>query len=482
MNIRLILNFIGVVLTFISFFMIFPLIVSFIYEQPDKLPLIWSFAITLATGLILYVSTKRHEREDVRHREAFVIVTSAWVIMSLFSCIPFLLSGTFASFTDAYFESMAGFTTTGASVLNDISAAPRGVLFWRSMTQWIGGMGIIVFALAILPLLGTGGMQLFRAEVPEISVDKLRPRIIDTAKALWLIYLSLTAADAVLLYIAGMDFYDALCHAFTTMATGGFSTKNASIGHFDSAAIDYITGFFMLLSGVNYSLYFYVFKGSFSKLWTSDEFRFYITVAAISTLLITLGIWRSSYESIAESFRYSFFQVISIMTTTGYATADFEQWAPLAQALLIILMFFGGMIGSTGGGIKQVRILLMIRQGFREMNQLIHPRAVTSVKLDDKFLDKEILGSIWGLVFLFLGVCAVATVGMAAMGIDIITSTTTVITAMCNVGPALGEAGPAENFASLPTAGKWILIFCMLTGRLEVYTVLILFVPHFWKK
>ncbi|MBE0427171.1 MAG: TrkH family potassium uptake protein [Nitrospirae bacterium] len=482
MNTRLILYFIGVILIFISFFMIFPVAVSVIYGQTDTIPLIASFGITSISGSVLYLFTKGHKREDIRHREAFIIVTLTWVIMSFFGSVLFLLTGTFNSFTDAYFESMSGFTTTGASVLTNIEAVPKGVLFWRSMTQWIGGMGIIVFALAILPLLGTGGMQLFKAEVPEISVDKLRPRIIDTAKALWIIYVTLTATDAILLYTAGMSVYDAVCHSFTTMATGGFSTKNESIAHFKSHSIEYITSLFMFLAGINYSLYFYVFKGKFSKLWRSNEFRFYLAITTIATLLVTVYLWMSSYTSLIESFRYSLFQTVSIMTTTGYVTADYEKWVPLAQVILILLMFFGGMIGSTGGGIKQVRILLMIKQGYREIYQLIHPRAVTAVKLDDKFLDKEILGSIWGLIFLFLGICAVATIGMAATGMDIITSSTTVISAMSNVGPAFGVAGPTENYASIPLIGKWILIFCMITGRLEIYTVLILFMPHFWKK
>jgi len=482
MNVRLILYFIGIVLIFISFFMLLPVVVSVFYKQSDTVPLVESFFITFISGGILYLIARKHKREEIRHREAFIIVTLTWLVMSLFGAIPFLLTGTFHSFTDAYFESIAGFTTTGASVMKNIEITSRGVLFWRSMIQWIGGMGIIVFALAILPILGTGGMQLFKAEVPEISVDKLRPRIVDTAKALWLIYVTLTALDTVLIMVAGMDFYDAVCHAFTTMATGGFSTKNTSIAYFKNPSVEYITSLFMFLAGVNYSLHFYVFKGKPSKLWKSSEFKFYLAVTTIATILITINLWKSSYESLIESFRYSLFQVVSLMTTTGYATADFEKWAPLAQIILVTIMFFGGMIGSTGGGIKQVRILLMIKQGYREMYQLIHPRAITSVKLDDKFLSKEILGSIWGLIFLFLGVCLVATIGMAATGADIVTSVTTVISATCNVGPALGVAGPAENYASIPAIGKWILVFCMLTGRLEVYTVLILFVPHFWKK
>lgn len=482
MNFRLILNIIGIVLIFISLFMLLPVVVSLLYKQDDIVPLIKSFIITLSTGSLLYLLTKRHKKEEIEHRDAFIVVTFSWIAVALFGSIPYILSGTFQSFTDAFFESMSGFTTTGSSVLMDIEAVSKGILFWRSLTQWIGGMGIILFAIAILPLLGTGGMQLFKAEVPEISVDKLRPRIIDTAKALWFIYVGLTSIAAIFYMAGGMSLYDAVCHAFTTMAIGGFSTKNASIAHFQSPFIEYTVSAFMILAGINYSLYYFVFRGKIGRLWRSSEFRFYLFIATIATILMTLNTWKSSYDTIGDSFRYSLFQTISLMTTTGYTTANYEMWSPFAQAFLIMLMFFGGMIGSTCGGIKQVRILLMLKQGYREIYQLIHPRAVTTVTLDGRFLTKEMLGSIWGFLFLFILVCVIAILGMTAIGTDIITSVTTVISAMSNVGPAFGDAGPAKNYASILDTGKWILIFCMLTGRLEVYTVLILFVPHFWKK
>ncbi len=482
MNFKLTVHIIGIVLMFISAFMLMPIVVSFVYDQSDIIPILISCLITFLSGVTLYYLTGKYKKEELRHRDAFIVVSFSWLIVALFGTLPYLLSGTFHSFTDAYFESMAGFTTTGSSVLNDIESVPMGILFWRSLTQWIGGMGIILFALAILPMLGTGGMQLFKAEVPEISVDKLKPRIVDTAKALWLIYIGFTSVAAACFLAEGMDLYNAICHAFTTMATGGFSTKDASISAFQSPLIEVTTSIFMLLAGINYTLYFYVFRGRISRLWKSTEFKFYMTITALATIMITLSIWRSSYNSLLDSIRYAFFQVTSIMTTTGFATANFENWSSFAQILLIILMFFGGMIGSTGGGLKQVRILLILKQGYREMYQLIHPRAVTTVKLDGKLLSKEILGSIWGFMFLFIFVFVIATLGMAATGTDVITSATTVISAMCNVGPALGSAGPAENYAAIPFIGKWILVFCMLTGRLEIYTVLILFVPQFWKK
>ena len=481
MNIRLILYFNGIALLFISFFLLIPTSISLLSSAADRVMLLQSFVITFTTGIILYFANRKHGKDNIRHREAFIIVTLTWVTMSFFGSVPFLLSGSFPSFTDAYFESMAGFTTTGASVLANIEDLPKGILFWRSMTQWIGGMGIIVFALAILPFLGTGGMQLFKAEVPGISVDKLRPRIIDTAKALWGVYVLLTAIETVLLYTAGMNMYDAVTHAFTTMATGGFSTKNSSIAYFQKPSIEYITSFFMFLAGVNFSLHFFLFRGDISKLWKSSEFRFYLAIVALAVILVTSNLWKSSYDTLEESFRYGLFHVVSIMTTTGYATADYEKWAPLSQIILIILMFFGGMVGSTAGGIKQVRIMLMIKKGYKEMYQLIHPHAVSSIKLNDRIIDWDIVRSIWGMVFLFIGVCTMATILMTALGQDIVTSTTAVISATCNVGPAFGSVGPSENFASIPFLGKWILIFCMLTGRLEVYTVLILFLPQFWK-
>jgi len=482
MNFKLILNIIGTVLIFISLFMILPVIVSLIYDQPDTIAIVKSFLITLLSGVILYFLTKKHKKEEIRHRDGFIIVTMSWLMVAFFGALPYVLSESFHSFTDAYFESMAGFTTTGSSVITDIEGLPKGILFWRSLTQWIGGMGIILFALAILPILGTGGMQLFKAEVPEISVDKLRPRIIDTAKSLWFIYVGLTSVATLLYMVGGMNLYDATCHAFTTLATGGFSTKNASIAYFKSPFIEYVSSLFMFLAGVNYSLYFFVFRGKIPRLWKNNEFRFYLSVALIAIVLITLNIWMSSYNSVSESLRYATFQVTSLMTTTGYATADFGKWPAFSQIVILIIMLFGGMIGSTGGGIKQVRILLMLRQGYREIYQLIHPHAVTSIKIDDKLLTKELLSSIWGFVFLFLFVCLIATMGMAATGTDMITSVSTVVSAMSNVGPALGDAGPTESYSTIPFAGKWILIFCMLTGRLEVYTVLILFVPYFWRK
>lgn len=482
MNIALVLNFIGVVLIFSSVFMLLPLLVSFLYRGESLSALGTSFLLTFFSGLLFYFLTKSQEKIELKHRDGFAIVTLSWVIMSLFGSLPFIFSDSIPSFTDAYFETMSGFTTTGASILTNVEALPKGILFWRSLTHWIGGMGIIVLSIAILPILGTGGMQLFKAEVAEIGVEKLRPRIIDTAKSLWYIYLLFTITGIILLKMGGMDFFDAVCHSFGAVATGGFSVKNASIGHYQSTYIEMTVAVLMFIGGTNFSLHFYALKGHIPRYWKSSEFKFYCLIVFTSITLVTLNLINSNYDSISASLRYAIFQVASIVTATGYSTTNFEKWPLFSQMLLITLMFIGGMVGSTAGGIKQARILIMFKQAYREIYQLIHPHAFTALKLDGKSVNKETLGGIWGFIFLFLFVYVIAVLIMSFLGLDIVTSLSTVISAMSNVGPALGEAGPTDNYSTIPTAGKWVLIFCMLTGRLEIYTVIIFFVPHFWRK
>lgn len=482
MNFKIVVNVIGTVVIILSIFMLAPIFVSVINHSSDTFALILTFVFTVFSGSIMVALTKQYRYEDIMYREAFMIVSLSWIVVAFFGCLPYLFTASVSSFTDAFFEAMSGFTTTGASIFADVESLPAGLLFWRCMTQWIGGMGIIVFALAVLPIIGTGGMQLFKAEVPEISVDKLRPRIIDTAKSLWFIYTGITLLIIFLYLIAGMDLYDAVCHAFSTISTGGFSTKNVSVGHFNNPILEYTVSFGMFLGGVNFALYFYFIKGKFKIFFKSTEFKFYFSVVVIAIILITIHLRLHSYDSLSNALRYAVFQVISIITTTGYATADYLKWSSFCQLLLLVMMFFGGMIGSTAGGLKQVRVYLMIKQIYREFYQLIHPRAVLTLKLDEKFLNKETLGSIWGFVFLAVFLCAIASIAMTATGLDIITSLSTVISAMNNVGPALGEAGPSGNYSSIPTLGKWILIFCMLSGRLEHYTLLILLTPAFWKR
>lgn len=482
MNIAVVFNLVGVVVLFSSLFMTVPVFTSFYYGGQDLSALGISFLITFLGGLLLYFLTKSQKKIELKHRDGFAVVTFAWIAMAMFGALPYIISGVSLSFTDAYFESMAGFTTTGASVFSNLEEFPKGILLWRSLTQWMGGMGIIVFSLAILPMLGAGGMQLFKAEVPDIGVEKLKPRIIDMAKSLWYIYAGLTAVLALLLLISGMDLFDAVCHSLTTMATGGFSTKSASIAHFGDSYADVIITFFMFLAGINFSLHFYALRGDFSRFTKSSEFKFYCSVVFVAIAIMTFSTFRTEYSSFAEALRFSAFQVVSIVTTTGYATADYEMWPVLSQALLMFLMFFGGMVGSTGGGMKQVRILLMLKQAYREIYHLIHPHAVSALKLDNKNISKETLGGIWGFLFLFVLIAGIATLCLSAFGVDLVTSASAVISALSNVGPALGAVGPADNYSMIPSAGKWVLILCMLVGRLEIYTVILLFVPIFWQK
>lgn len=482
MNIVLVFNLTGIVLLFSSMFVLVPFFASFSQKGDDMSALGISFLATFFAGLLLYFLTKSQEKIELKHRDGFAVVTISWLAMSFFASLPYLISGVTHSFTDAYFESMAGFTTTGASVFSNLEEFPDGILLWRSLTQWMGGMGIIVFSLAILPLLGTGGMQLFKAEVPEIGVEKLRPRIIDMAKSLWYIYAGMTALLALLLVVAGMDAFDAVCHSFTTMATGGFSTKSTSIAYFRNTYVDIIITVFMFLAGANFSLHFYALRGNFSRFAKSSEFKFYCMVILSAIIVVTFNTYNTQYTTIRESLRYASFQVVSIVTTTGFATADYELWPVLSQVSILCLMFLGGMVGSTGGGMKQVRILLMLKQAYREVYHLIHPHAVSALKLDDRNIPKETLGGIWGFLFLFVLIFVMAVLFMSALGVDMITSASTVVSSMSNVGPALGKAGPADNYAGIPVAGKWILIFCMLVGRLEIYTVVLLFMPIFWKK
>ncbi len=482
MNVAIVFNLAGVVLLFSSAFMLVPLLTSLFYRGDDLKAFATSFLITFLSGLLLYFLTKSRKKIELKHRDGFAVVTLSWLVMSFFASLPYMLAGVTMSFTDAYFESMAGFTTTGASVLSNLESLPEGILLWRSLTQWMGGMGIIVFSLAILPILGAGGMQLFRAEVPEIGVEKLKPRIIDMAKSLWYIYAGLTAVLALLLWISGMDFFDAVCHSFTTMATGGFSTKSTSIAYFGSAYTDVIITVFMFLAGMNFSLHFYALRGNLSRFARSSEFKFYCSVVFVSIAVVTASTMQSEYPSILKALRYASFQVVSIMTTTGFTTADYGKWPVFSQMFLLCLMFIGGMVGSTGGGMKQVRILLMFKQAHRELYHLIHPHAMTALKLDEKHVPKETLGGIWGFLFLFILIAVVATLFMTALGLDIVTSGSTVVSAMSNVGPALGDAGPADNYFAIPPAGKWVLVLCMLIGRLEIYTVILLFMPIFWRK
>ncbi|MBW1971602.1 MAG: TrkH family potassium uptake protein [Deltaproteobacteria bacterium] len=480
MQLRLLLGFLGILLIFLSLFMLFPLFFAFYYKE-DITPLSTSFLITLVVGLLLFLFFRSPKRE-LRIRDGFALVTLGWITSAFFGALPFYLGHFFPSFVDSYFEAMSGFTTTGASVLTEIEHLPKGILFWRSLTHWLGGMGIIVFSLALLPLLGVGGMQLFKAESPGPVADKIKPRIAETAKTLWKIYILISGVEAFLLMLGGMNLFEALCHTFGTMATGGFSTKNTSIGSYNSAFIDWVIIIFMVVAGANFSLHYRFLTGKFKSYFNNTEFKFYIAVIVVSIVIFTIILRLHIYDNIFSALRHGAFQVCSIMTTTGYTTANFEKWPYFTQFFLVILMFIGGSAGSTGGGIKCIRIYILLKHGYRELLKLVHPKAVISLKMGKKAIPYDILQSIWGFFFLFMFIFVLASLAMTLLGLDIITSFVSVAATINNIGPGLGTVGPAENYAHIPVIGKWILIFCMLVGRLELYTVIVMFIPEFWKK
>ena len=471
----------GLILLCVGLCMFLPLACGWYYHDTSVAPLFLSLCVTVLAGVFLMFSFQRPKPMVINHREGMVIVSLGWAACAFFGALPFALGG-FPSFTDAFFESVSGFTTTGASILTNIEALPKGLLFWRRLAHWLGGMGIIVLTIAILPFLGVGGMQLYKAEVPGPVADKLQPRIKDTAMSLWKVYVLFTVVQTVLLMFGGMDLFESICHAFGTMATGGFSTRNTSIAAYDSAYIDGVITFFMLVAGVNFALHFQLFRGRPLVLWRDPEFRFFMILALLLTAVVTFSIQSSSYSSWPDALRFGSFQVASILTTTGYATADYELWLPLPQGVLLLCMFIGGCAGSTAGGIKCMRIMLLFKHAYRELFRLVHPRAVLPLKFGPKLVKEEVLTSIWGFFILFIVLFVLSGLALTAMGVDVLTAFAAVVACIGNIGPGLGEVGPVDNYATIPTLGKWVLSFCMLLGRLEIYTVLVLFVPEFWRK
>jgi trk system potassium uptake protein TrkH len=441
-----------------------------------------SSAICIVIGGGVAYSTYGVEKH-IGKREGYIIVSMVWVVFSMFGLLPFWLTGAIPSFTDAFFETMSGFTTTGSSILTDIEALPHGLLFWRSLIQWLGGMGIIVLSLAILPILGVGGMQLFVAEVPGPVPDKLHPRIAETAKRLWVIYLSFTVVEAILLIFGGMSVFDAVCHSFTTMATGGYSTKQASIAFYDSAYIQYVIILFMFIAGANFTLSYHAFHGRFKKVFHNEELRYYLGfVLGITAIIGGVLYFTEGNLGVEKSFRDALFQVVSIITTTGYATADYLLWVPFLSLMIFALMFFGGSAGSTGGGIKIVRVVLLLKNSYYELKRLIHPNAVIPVRLNNRAVSQTIVTNVLAFVVFYMIIFGIGTIVMSIMGFDMETSLGAVATSLGNIGPGLGEVGPSESFANIPAFGKWFLSFLMLLGRLELFTVLLLFAPAFWKE
>ena len=478
-----ILRIIGILLFVLGLSMSVPLICSLYFKDGALTGHATAMAITMAMGaLLVLASIKANDQTYINQKEGITVVALGWFGIGLFGALPFFMAPDFTSYTDAFFESVSGFTTTGSSIMTNIEGAAPSILLWRSLIQWLGGMGIIVLSLAILPFLGVGGIQLYKAEVPSPVPDKLTPRLSDSAKILWVVYAGMTIVLIVLLYLGGMPLFESICHGLTTLPTGGFSPKNASIAHYNSAYFDYTITIFMLLAGINFSLHYQLLRGKPLAFWKDSECRFFLSVVAVFTLIMTWNTWGPVYGSFLQAFRFASFQVASIITTTGFATSDYEQFPGLSQAIIFFCMFMGASAGSTGGGMKCARILVCVKYFYRELFKLIHPRSISHIKVNNTLISEDLLRSIMGFLALYILVFVLATILLAAMGVDFITALGATASCIGNIGPGFGTVGPVENFAHLPQAGKWLLSWCMLAGRLEIYTVIILLVPEFWKK
>ena len=471
----------GVMSAFFGLAMAVPWAFGLLIDDPSANGLGIAAACAMGLSLILLTTTPREARE-VSHREGFLIVTLTWLLAATLGALPYLFCGITDSLTDAFFEAMSGFTTTGSTILSGLDTMPHAILLWRAITQWLGGMGMILLSIAILPLLGVGGMQLFKAETPGPVADKIRPRVRDTAARLWGIYTFFTAAEVVCLMFAGLSFYDALCHSLTTLPGGGFSTHDASIAYFHSAAVDTIVTTFMLVGGINFVLYFRLLSGRWRTIPRESELKFFALIFLSACAATVVSIRIATYAHWGEAIRYGVFQVATCISTTGFATADYATWPYLPQAILVLLMLTGAMAGSTSGAMKDVRVLLLFKQGFQQLRHLVHPHAVTQVRISGRTVAPEIIHAIWGFFFLYLVVFTAATLALVTLHLDLVSAATAVITAMGNCGPGLGAVGPSHTFEALPATAKWVLSLCMLLGRLELYTVLVLFLPEYWRR
>lgn len=450
------------------------------FDSGDERALLLSALASFTVGGVLFFSFSKQD-QNIRKREGYMIVSLSWLLMSIFGMLPYILSGTIINFSDAIFETISGLTTTGATILQDIESTPKGVLFWRSMTQWIGGLGIIVLTVAIFPLLGIGGIELFVAESPGPTSDKLHPRIRETAKRLWYVYVGLTILVGILYLVGGMTFYDAINHALTTTATGGFSTKNASMAYYTSPFIQYVAILFMFLAGTNFTVIYFGITGKFSRVWKSDEFKAYATVVIFLAISLSVPIYYYSGQEIEKSFRDTLFQVVSLITTTGFVTADYTSYHSGLTLLFFMFLFFGASAGSTSGGIKFVRHLTFFKNSWLEFKRIVHPRAVVPLKINGDRVTGKIITHIMNFLLIYLMIFTFGSVVIAIMGYDIMTAFGAVATSLGNVGPAIGKVGPMDNFAFFDPFSKIFLSFLMLLGRLELFTILVLFTPYFWR-
>lgn len=486
-----VLGVLGAFIFFMGFALLTPAIIDLVYDQDTWHSFVLSAGIAFTVGGTLWYFFK--PSQELRIREGFLIVSLTWLSLSLVGALPFVISGILPSFTDAVFETMSGLSTTGSTILGgttsdgftnpQIEEIPKSFLFWRSLAHWLGGMGIIVLSLAILPLLGIGGMQLFQAESPGPTADKLTPRVQETAKLLWVVYVAFTAAEFLLLWVhPSMDWFEAINHAFATLATGGFSTKNGSIASFESAYIDWVIIFFMFLAGINFAMHFRLFKGDTEAFFNNRETRFYTLIIGIGVVVISGSLWLADNYDILEALRYGAFQVLAIVTTTGFGTDDYELWNSLGAFFLFLLFFTGGCAGSTGGGIKMMRWMVLIRNTGREIKQIVHPKAILPVRIGDQTISQNIQRTVLSFFILYIFIFATGALIISLFGYDIMSSIGASIAAIGNIGPGWGDFGPTDNFAGLPYTAKWVLIMLMMVGRLEIFTVLIIFSPAFWRQ
>lgn len=492
-NHKIIINLFGVLLLFNSGFMFLSTLVSLYFSDGVTLEFFLAGMMVFVIGSIFFFSTKNNVQQ-IQKKEVFIIVTFGWLLMICSGMLPFIFTDSIPQMSHAFFETSSGYTATGASVVENIENLPESILFWRSTTHWIGGMGIIVLAVAILPLLGVGGMQLFSAETPGPSGNKLHPRITDTAKRLWYIYVGLTLAETLLLNIAGMGFFDAINNSMSTIATGGFSTKNASIAHWNNnPSIQYIIIFFMFISGANFVLSYFALKGKVNKFINDEEFRVYFMFVFISVIIVSFVLYFNVdltnskfdhpqiYGKFESSIRHALFQVIAVITTTGLVTGDFSGWTPFLTVFFFCLMFIGGSSGSTSGGVKIVRHLLMIKSAFLELKRSLHPSVIIKPRYNGSILDQNIIHNIYGFLILYILLFISGVFFFTIIGLDFKSSLGVSAASLGNVGPAIGDFGPSFTYSSLPESGKYLASFLMIFGRLELFTVFVIFTPYFWK-
>ena len=480
-NFKTIIRIIGILLLLETVMFLVCSSVSFYYRESDMLDFWKAGGITAGIGLLLAALGKGGERQLTR-RDGYVLVSFAWVAFSLFGMLPFYIGGYIPDIADAFFETMSGFSSTGATILDDIESLPHGILFWRSMTQWIGGLGIIMFTIAVLPIFGVSGLQVFAAEASGPTHDKVHPRIGITAKWIWSIYTGITTLLVCLLMLGGMDWFDSICHAFATTGTGGFSTKQASVAYYNSPYIEYVISIFMFISGINFTLVLLFVNRKFKKFIGNAELKFYFGSVVLFTAVIAIVLYYTSPMGMEESFRKSLFQVISLQTSTGFATDDYMQWTPVLWGLLTIIMLMGACAGSTTGGLKCIRMVILTKVSRNEFKHILHPNAILPVRINKQVISPSIVSTVLAFCFIYIAIIVISTLLMMAMEVGAEESMGCVISSIGNMGPGLGETGPAYSWNALPDAAKWLLSFLMLLGRLELFTVLLLFTPDFWKR